>query len=44
MTTNVSAPNSRTGTMTEKATAAPKVEGKLGDISVDSFQKGQFYS
>lgn len=47
MTTNVSAPNSRTGTMTEKvpvSAMAPKVEGKLGDISVDSFQKGQFYS
>jgi len=46
MTTNISAPNSRTGTMTtEKVPVeAPKVEGKVGDISVDSFQKGQFYS
>lgn len=37
---------SRTATMTEgKAAApAPKVEGKAGDIGVESFQKGAFYS
>jgi len=42
MTNTISAPNSRSATMTGKA--APKVEGKPSDISVDSFQKGQFYS
>lgn len=50
MTNTVSAPGSRTQTMmTEKekvlaGKAPPKIEGKPGDISVESFQKGQFYS
>lgn len=49
MTNTVSAPGSRTQTMmTEKvpvtAGKPPVVEGKPGDISVESFQKGQFYS
>jgi peroxin-13 len=47
MTNTVSAPGSRTQTMTEKVPVGkqpPKVEGKPGDISVESFQKGQFYS
>lgn len=37
---------SRTGTMTEKTAPAlaPKVESKAGDIGVESFQKGAFYS
>lgn len=39
---------SRTATMTEKkdkaAEAAPVVEGKAGDMGVESFQKGAFYS
>lgn len=44
-----SAPGSRTGTMTgieakDMAKPAPVVEGKPGDIGIESFQKGQFYS
>lgn len=42
---------SRTGTMTQAQTEkvpqkaiGPKVEGKMGDIGVESFQKGAFYS
>jgi len=49
MTNTVSAPNSRAGTMTNEkvpvpVNAGPKVEGKPTDISVESFQKGHFYS
>jgi peroxin-13 len=48
MTNTVSAPNSRAGTMTGKvpvpAALPPKMEGKANDISVESFQKGGFYS
>jgi peroxin-13 len=46
MTNTVSAPGSRTQTMTEKVPAGkpPVIEGKPGDITVESFQKGQFYS
>ena len=46
MTNTVSAPGSRTQTMTEKVPVGkpPVIEGKPGDISVESFQKGQFYS
>jgi peroxin-13 len=46
MTNTVSAPGSRTQTMTEKVPVGkpPHIEGKPGDISVESFQKGQFYS
>lgn len=35
---------SRTATMTEGKDGKPVVEGKPGDMSVESFQKGQFYS
>jgi peroxin-13 len=37
---------SRTGTLTETKVPemAPKVESKAGDIGVESFQKGAFYS
>lgn len=38
---------SRTATMSEKTKVpelAPKVEGKAGDMGVESFQKGAFYS
>ena len=46
LSNTVSAPNSRAATMTDKVPvlATPKVEGKAGDISVESFQKGHFYS
>jgi peroxin-13 len=46
MTATVSAPGSRTGTMTDSKVSepAPEVKGKPSDISVESFQKGQFYS
>ncbi|KIW07667.1 uncharacterized protein PV09_01607 [Verruconis gallopava] len=45
MTNTMSAPDSRTQTMTEKVPAKPpKIEGKPGDISVESFQKGGFYT
>lgn len=38
--------SSRTATLTEAKVSekAPKVESKAGDIGVDSFQKGAFYS
>lgn len=40
-----SATGSRAATMTSKLPEkAPKVEGKAGDIGVESFQKGAFYS
>jgi peroxin-13 len=41
-----SGPGSRTATMTESKVpqAAPKVESKAGDMGVESFQKGAFYS
>lgn len=45
--TSTTLSNSRTGTMTEGAkvpATAPKVETKLGDMGVESFQKGAFYS
>ncbi|KAF3001257.1 Peroxisomal membrane protein PAS20 [Curvularia kusanoi] len=42
MTSSSSA--SRTATMTGKPVEGPKVEGKAGDIGVESFQKGAFYS
>ncbi|KAF3040126.1 Peroxisomal membrane protein PAS20 [Didymella heteroderae] len=35
---------SRTATMTAKPQEGPKVEGKAGDMGVESFQKGAFYS
>lgn len=35
---------SRTSTMTSQSAKAPVVEGKAGDIGVESFQKSQFYS
>jgi len=41
--TSTSAAGSRTGTMTE-AVKAPAVNGKAGDMGIESFQKGQFYS
>ena len=41
--TSSSAP-SRTATMTGKPVEGPKVEGKAGDMGVESFQKGAFYS
>jgi peroxin-13 len=48
LTNTASLPGSRAGTMTEKvpipAGQPPKIEGKAGDITVESFQKGQFYS
>jgi peroxin-13 len=39
-------PGSRTTTMTDTKVLekAPKVEGKAGDMGVESFQKGAFYS
>ena len=43
--TTTSLANSRTATMTEKAPEkGPQVQTKAGDIGVDSFQKGAFYS
>ncbi|KAL1603642.1 Peroxisomal membrane protein PAS20 [Paraconiothyrium brasiliense] len=40
-----SAEASRTASLTSKpAAAAPNVEGKAGDMGVESFQKGAFYS
>ena len=44
--TSSSMPGSRTATLTESKipAVAPKVEGKAGDMGVDSFQKGAFYS
>lgn len=41
-----SLPGSRTATLTEDKVQAlpPKVEGKMGDIGVESFQKGAYYS
>lgn len=40
-----SAEASRTASLTAKSAAAlPKVEGKAGDMGVESFQKGAFYS
>jgi len=44
MTGTGSVPGSRTGTMTEKVPVPPPVSGKPGDMSVESFQKSQFYS
>lgn len=49
MTGSASAPGSRLSSMLNKdqvkvPVAAPRVEGKIGDISPESFQKGQFYS
>jgi len=35
---------SRTGSMTSSSGKTPIVQGKAGDLSVDSFQKSQFYS
>ena len=52
MTTS-SAPNSRSNTMVDREKdlvkgapreVPPNVQGKAGDLSVESFQKGQFYS
>jgi len=42
MTGTVSSSGSRAATMTEQK--PPQVAGKAGDIGVESFQKGQFYS
>ena len=39
-----SSATSRTATMTGKPVEGPKVEGKAGDMGVESFQKGAFYS
>jgi peroxin-13 len=40
-----SATGSRTATMTaQPITKAPQVDGKAGDMGVESFQKGAFYS
>ncbi|KAF2277466.1 uncharacterized protein EI97DRAFT_374814 [Westerdykella ornata] len=41
-----SPPASRTATLTDSKVQAlpPKVEGKIGDIGVESFQKGAYYS
>lgn len=48
LTNTASLAGSRAGTMTEKvpilAAQPPKIDGKAGDITVESFQKGQFYS
>ncbi|KAF2204488.1 hypothetical protein GQ43DRAFT_437911 [Delitschia confertaspora ATCC 74209] len=46
MTGTASSSGSRTATMTEAKVPdkAPMVNGKMGDIGVESFQKGQFYS
>jgi peroxin-13 len=46
MTGTASSAGSRTATLTEGKVLekAPKIEGKVGDIGVESFQKGQFYS
>lgn len=51
MTATVSDPGSRAQTMTDakvavpaKVPAPPQISGKVGDIAVESFQKGQFYS
>lgn len=49
MTGTGSAPGSRAGTMTGMkgpvpAEEPPQVSGKAGDMGVESFQKGQFYS
>ena len=35
---------SRANSLIVGAKAGPRVEGKVGDISVESFQKSQFYS
>ena len=35
---------SRANSLKVEAKGGPKVEGKLGDISVESFQKSQFYN
>ena len=35
---------SRANSMKVEAKAPPKVEGKAGDISAESFQKSQFYN
>jgi peroxin-13 len=40
--TNSSAPGSRTLTMGE--VKPPVLDGKMGDVGIESFQKGQFYS
>lgn len=43
--TMTSSTGSRTATMTAKVPEkAPMIQGKMGDIGVESFQKGQFYS
>jgi peroxin-13 len=46
--TTTSLANSRTGTMIDSKVpvgkGAPKIESKLGDMGVESFQKGAFYS
>jgi len=44
MTGSGSAPGSRTQTMVENKAHPPQVVGKAGDITVESFQKGGFYS
>ncbi|KAF2400412.1 hypothetical protein EJ06DRAFT_429356 [Trichodelitschia bisporula] len=46
MTNTVSMPNSRSATMTDAKDMAqpPEIKGKANDISVESFQKGGFYS
>lgn len=49
MTGSASPSGSRAATMTEKVPVPaggqpPKIGGKAGDITVESFQKGQFYS
>ncbi|KAJ9625923.1 Peroxisomal membrane protein PAS20 [Taxawa tesnikishii (nom. ined.)] len=51
-TTSLSAPGSRSNTMVDREKELvkstnrqpPKVESKMGDLTVESFQKGQFYS
>ncbi|OAG08967.1 uncharacterized protein CC84DRAFT_1162776 [Paraphaeosphaeria sporulosa] len=45
MTSSVGLDASRAASLTQKSVApAPKVEGKAGDMGVESFQKGAFYS
>ncbi|KAF1992602.1 hypothetical protein K402DRAFT_458974 [Aulographum hederae CBS 113979] len=44
MTGSTSLPGSRSATLTDSAVKPPQVLGKAGDMTVESFQKGQFYS
>lgn len=41
---SVSQSGSRTNSLTSQSMKGPAVEGKAGDMSVESFQKSQFYS